>query len=123
MKTSSSDAWWVVSSVGVAPRSASVARSAGTARWASRTVRRHLPPSRVTPSTLGSAARTLVRERAGDPFVHRELHHVLGPERGHQLPRRSESDDPAVIQDGHAVTEAFGLLHVVGGEEHRPPPR
>ena len=65
----------------------------------------------------------LGRERVGGPFVDRELHHVLGPEGGHQLAWRSESNDLAMIQDGDPVAQAFGLLHVVGGEEHRPPAR
>ena len=34
-----------------------------------------------------------------------------------QLLRRSDSDDLAVIDDGHALAEAVGLLHVVRGQE------
>ena len=34
-----------------------------------------------------------------------------------QLARGSESDDFAVIHDGHAVAESLGFIHVMGGEQ------
>ncbi len=46
-----------------------------------------------------------------------ELHHVLDADGGDQLARRAERDHLAVIHDGHAVAEALGFVHVVGGEQ------
>ena len=36
--------------------------------------------------------------------------------------RRAHGDDPAVVDDGHAVAEPLRLVHVVRGQEHGRPP-
>ena len=40
-------------------------------------------------------------------------------QRADQLGRRAEGDDLAVVDDRHPVAQALGLVHVVGGEQHR----
>ena len=39
------------------------------------------------------------------------------PEPGDQLARRAQGDDLALVDDGDAVAEPLGLVHVVGGEK------
>ena len=42
------------------------------------------------------------------------------PRRGDQLARRVEGDDLAVLDDGDAVAEPLGFVHVVRREQHGP---
>src|SRR5215471_7154387 len=55
------------------------------------------------------------RLQFGHPITvqHAEVDNVLAPKRSDQLPRRTRSDDFAVIHNRDAVTEPFGLVHVV----------
>ena len=55
----------------------------------------------------------LARCSEADPFGGRCL---LAELRG-----RAESDDLAVVDERHPITEPFGLLHEVGDEEDRDP--
>src|SRR5258708_14314330 len=45
----------------------------------------------------------------------------MGAEAVDELGRSSVSDDPAVIDDGEAVAETFGFVHVVSGEQDSAP--
>src|SRR5918999_2139573 len=54
---------------------------------------------------------------------YRELHDVLGSERGNELARRAEGDHASVVHDCDTVGESLRLLHVVGREHDRPPGR
>ena len=49
-----------------------------------------------------------------------EMHDLLGADRPFQSGWCVQRDDPAVVDDRHAVAELIGLLHVMRGEEHRP---
>ena len=49
-----------------------------------------------------------------------ELDDVLAPEPGDQLAGRALGDDVAMIDDGHAIAEPFGLVHVMGGQQDGP---
>ena len=40
------------------------------------------------------------------------------PRRSIKSARRALGDDLAVVDDGQAVAEALGFVHVVGGEQH-----
>src|SRR5882762_3353701 len=53
-------------------------------------------------------------------IAQRELDDLICAERGDQLVGSAQGDDPAVIHDGHAITQALGFLHVVRREEDRP---
>jgi hypothetical protein len=44
---------------------------------------------------------------------------VIGAERRDQFGGRALGDDPAAIDDGDAVAEHLGLVHVVGREQDR----
>ena len=44
-----------------------------------------------------------------------------GAERGDELGRRVERDDPAPVDDADVVAQLLGLLEVVGREDDRPP--
>ena len=75
-----------------------------------------------------SRARTPLhaRQRPQHRFVgqrhalgHRELDDVLGAERANELARRAERDDPPLVDDGDAVAERLGLVHVVRRQEDR----
>src|SRR2546428_213859 len=52
----------------------------------------------------------------------RELDHVLRAERGDELAWRAQRDHLAVVHDRHAVAQALGLFHVMGGQEHAAAP-
>src|SRR6185437_2077535 len=47
----------------------------------------------------------------------RERHHMLCAPRADQLARCAERDHLAVVHDRDAIAEAFGLIHIVGGED------
>jgi small GTP-binding protein len=55
----------------------------------------------------------------GQLAVALELDDVLGTERRDQLGRRAESENPAAIDDRHAIAQPCRLLHVVRGEQDR----
>ena len=92
-----------------APR-ADARRSACRARPAPRRAARPAAPSSTA----------IGRQRL--PLGERELHDVLGAERGDQLERRAQRDHLAVIDDGDPVAEPLRLVHVVRREQHRAPP-
>src|SRR5215472_5721761 len=48
-----------------------------------------------------------------------ELHNVMSAQAIDQIRRRALGDDHAVIDDRQPVAQALGLIHVVGGEQHR----
>ena len=48
----------------------------------------------------------------------RKLQDVLGPKRGDELARGSESNPLPVVHDGHTVAEPLGFFHIVGGEQN-----
>ncbi len=50
-----------------------------------------------------------------------DLHGGVGPDRVLQAGRRVEGHDAPLIDDGDAIAELVGLLHVVRGEEDRLP--
>src|SRR6185503_783517 len=61
-------------------------------------------------------------ERAGVERLARfdgELDHVLDADRGHELARRPERDDLAVVHDGYALAEPLGFVHVVRRQHDR----
>src|ERR1051326_8126414 len=43
---------------------------------------------------------------------------MLAADLGNQLARTPQGNDLTVVDDGDAVTEAFGLVHVVRGDEN-----
>src|SRR5882762_9626311 len=57
---------------------------------------------------------------ATDSAIDSELDHVMAAEAVDEVGGSAFGDDLAVIDDGEAVAEAFGLVHVVSGEEDRP---
>src|ERR1700740_3517211 len=44
----------------------------------------------------------------------------MAPKTGNELVGRALRDDLAVIYDREAITETFGLVHVVRGQQHGP---
>src|SRR5207248_7388630 len=52
-----------------------------------------------------------------------ELDDLLASERSDQLLWRSERDHLALVDDGDAVAEPLGLVHVMRREQHRPAAR
>src|SRR5439155_9374757 len=54
------------------------------------------------------------------PVTESELDKVLAAELGDQLRRRAQGDDFAVIDDGDAVAETLGFIHVVRREQNSP---
>ena len=53
-------------------------------------------------------------------FLEGELDDVLAPEPGDQLAGEPLRDDLALIDDGDAIAEAFGLVHVMRGQQDGP---
>lgn len=49
----------------------------------------------------------------------RKRDHMFGAPRADELARRAKRDHFSVIHDRDAVAEAFGLIHIVGGEDDR----
>ena len=87
-------------------------------RCGSRTLRQTVESSRRTDSTLGSD-----RQRSVSLAVVRrchlilELDHVMAAEAVDEVGGSAFGDDLAVIDYGEAVAEAFGLVHVMRGEQ------
>ena len=71
--------------------------------------------SACTSATSGSASQRL--RPAGRHLGEADLEDVLAGDRRLQLERRIERDQLAVIDDGDAVAELVGLVHVVGGDQ------
>ena len=71
----------------------------------------------------GERAQDAVGKRGRCNLTHRELDDVFGAERCNQLARRAERDHSSVVHNRHAIAQPRGFLHVVGGQEHRPPAR
>jgi len=59
--------------------------------------------------------------RRADLAAHLEFDDVMSAETVDQILRRTLGDDLAVIDNGEAVAEAFGLVHVVGVKRTVPP--
>ena len=53
--------------------------------------------------------------------LRRQLDEMIGADRSNERRRRATSDDLAVVHDGELVAEPLGLVHVVGGQQDRPP--
>src|SRR5262249_38166190 len=66
-----------------------------------------------------SDARYAGEQFVGDGGLGRVVDDVWRVEARHEIRRRAERDDLAVIHDGHAVAGALGLLHVVRREQGR----
>src|SRR4029077_10174744 len=56
----------------------------------------------------------------GSAFAYLEFDHVMAAQAVDELGGGAFGDDLAVIDDGEAVAEAFGLVHVVRGEQDGP---
>jgi hypothetical protein len=68
--------------------------------------------------SIGFLAVRVAADNSNYSSIDSELDHVMAAEAVDEVGGSAFGDDLAVIHDGEAVAEAFGLVHVVSGEKN-----